>query len=293
MEASATSRSVEEIVRAVVRAAAGEVEASAGPALADEPDGVHQHRVRVRRLRSVLAGFNECLDAPAAERLRVSYAEWGRELGVVRDIEVRADVAEESLERIGVDDPEIVHRLVDSERDQYTTAHARLVELSRTPRAEEREQLLRAFAADPPVVAPDEDAASVLARVLRKQARRTKKAAKRLDGTDEAHHALRKAARRMRYVAEAIGEAAPELFPDEVAALAEAGDDLHDALGGHRDAVLLADHVRREGVRAGRAGEPTEVYVQIGDRLREEGEEHLEAVPRALAKLKSAASDLP
>ena len=87
----------EDVVTAVLRTAADDVVRTRNAALADEPDGVHQHRVRVRRLRSILAGFRGSLDTRTADLLRVRYAEWGRELGVVRDIEVRAAVAHQVL----------------------------------------------------------------------------------------------------------------------------------------------------------------------------------------------------
>src|SRR5687768_5474381 len=128
-----------------MRRAADEVVRTEAPALADEPDAVHQHRVRVRRLRSVLAGFEESFDTRQTERLRVAYAEWGSQLGVVRDVEVRASVAAETLELAGIDDPAVVHRLVDSEREAYPVAHARLVELAASPRAQERGRVLRRF----------------------------------------------------------------------------------------------------------------------------------------------------
>jgi CHAD domain-containing protein len=293
MGTSRKDLTVGEVLGEIVRRAAAEVEDTAAAALADEPDGVHQHRVRVRRLRSVLGGFREVLDTRSAERLRVAYAEWGRELGVVRDIEVRADVAEQLLERAEIDDPAIVQRLVDSEREAYPTAHERLVELARSPRAEERARLLREFVEAAGVVEPDRPAADVLAAVLVKQARRVEKAEDRLDGSDEAHHELRKAARRTRYVAEAIADVAPELYPKQVEAIAEAGDDLHDALGAHRDAMLLANRVAHEGALAGRAGELSDAYATIADLLRDEAEERLEEVPSALRKLKDAASRLP
>lgn len=292
MRRSRKTPTVGEVLGEIVRRAAAEVEGTAAAALADEPDGVHQHRVRVRRLRSVLGGFRAELDTRSAERLRVAYAEWGRELGVVRDIEVAVDVAEQLLERAQIDDPAVVHRLVESQRDAYAAAHQRLVQLAGSPRAEERTRLLREFVDTAGVVEPDRPAPDVLADVLANQARRVEKAEGRLDGSDEAHHALRKAARRTRYVAEAIADVAPDLFPQQVEAIAHAGEDLHDALGAHRDARLLAHRVAHEGALAGRAGEPSDAYETIADLLRDEAEERLDEVSPSLKRLKAAASGL-
>lgn len=281
------------VVGDVVRRAAADVESTAPAALADEPDGVHQHRVRVRRMRSVLAGFEDQLDARGAERIRVAYAAWGRELGVVRDIEVRAAVAEETLAAAGIDDPSVRRRLVDSEREAYTAAHARLVELAASPRAQARERDLRELVDAMAVVEPDGPAGPVLTELLRTQAKRVRKAERRLDGSDERYHGLRKAARRAKYVAEAVADAAPELLTKEVEALADAGDDLHDALGAHRDGMLLAHRARREGALASRAGERSAAYDAVADLAQATAEEHLAVVASALERLKDAASDLP
>ncbi|MEU1972177.1 CHAD domain-containing protein [Microbacterium sp. NPDC019599] len=292
MPDSKTSPTTGEVVAAAVRTASADVVRTEPAALADEPDGVHQQRVRVRRLRSVLAGFRGSLDTRSADGLRVRFAEWGRELGVVRDIEVRAAVAEEALERAGIDDPRVVGRLVDSERDAYAAAHARLVELAQSPRAAQRARVLTEFAAAAVVVDAESDAAPLVAAVLAKQAGRVRKAARRIDGSAEGYHDLRKSARRLRYVAEAIAEAAPDLYPDEVEALAETGDALHEALGGHRDAVLFAEHVAREAARAVRAGEPTEAYARIEAEARLAAADHLTEVPEAVRRLRDAASHL-
>jgi CHAD domain-containing protein len=277
----------------IIRRAAEGVEGTAAAALADEPDGVHQHRVSVRRLRSVLAGFQDSLDPRSAQRLRVVFAQWGSELGVVRDIEVRAAVAEELLAEAGIDDPAVVRRLVDSEREAYALAHARLVELAQTPRAEERERELGEFVDGLIVVEPDRDAAPVLSDVLQAQTKRVLKAGRHLDESDERYHDVRKAARRAKYVAEAVADAAPGLWTTKVEALAEAGDDLHDALGDHRDGVLLARHARREGALAARAGERSDAYDTLAELAQAAAEKQLAEVGPALRRLKDAASDLP
>ncbi|WP_194397633.1 CHAD domain-containing protein [Microbacterium atlanticum] len=277
----------------ILRRAAAEVEETLPAALADEPDAVHQHRVRVRRLRSVLAGFEDSLDTGQADRLRVAYAEWGSQLGVVRDIEVRASVAAETLEDAGITDPAIIRRLVDSERDAYPAAHARLVELAASPRAQERARTLERFVEAMYVVDHDRPAEPALAEVLRAQVKRVRTAARRLDESTERFHDLRKAARRARYVAEAVADAVPDFAPHTVQAIAEAGDDLHDALGGHRDLTLLAQHARQEGARAAHAGERSEDYEAIAVLAEDAAAELLADVGPAVRQLRAAASDLP
>ena len=101
---SQSQASAGDLVVRIVRSAADDLDQTRAGMLEDVPDGLHQHRTRVRRLRSVLAGFRDVLDEPAVERLRVLYAEWGRQLGVARDLEVLADAGEAELASRGIAD---------------------------------------------------------------------------------------------------------------------------------------------------------------------------------------------
>ncbi len=255
--------SLGEVARSMVRGAAGAVLDAEQAALADEPDGVHALRTRVRRLRSILSLLREHLDDRRSQRLRVPLREWGSQLGTVRDAEVLAAEAASALAAAGIDDDAMRRRLVEEPLADYARLHARLVALSEQPRAKERMRELHAFAADPPLVGVDADATGALTAVLRREARRVRKAAKRLDGSMERLHDVRKAGRRLRYAAEAIGEAGPATLTDAAASAAKAGSRLHDVLGDHRDAVVLAARLERSRVRAARAGEATEGYDRL------------------------------
>ena len=173
----------------------------------------------------------------------MQFAEWGGQLGIVRDIEVRAEVALAAMDDLGIDDAELRARLVDDEYEDYARAHARLRELHDGPRSEARMAALRAFADDPPVTSAAEPEAAALTKVARAEVRRVKRAAKRSDGSIESLHEVRKAGRRLRYVAEALHEADPGVFSDDVEELAAAGEDVHDALGDHRDELIFIDHL--------------------------------------------------
>lgn len=279
-----------EALTTVIRTAADEVVQTRQAAVDDEPDGVHQHRIRVRRLRSVLAGMRRELDPAAARLLRVRFDEWGSELGVVRDLEVLADVADDALTAQQIDDADVRRRLVAGHREEYRRAHARLVELAATPRAREREGLLAAFAEDPPIVEPAASARDRLAAALRREARRVGKAAKRADGSVEGFHAVRKAGRRLRYNAEAVAGAVPGMFGDELEDLADAGDTIHDLLGGHRDGLIFARRLELARSRAGRAGEPVAVYDDLIAHVA--GDDQMPALDDALAKVRKAARQL-
>jgi CHAD domain-containing protein len=282
----------EDVIRSIIRTAADGLLASESDAIADAPDGVHQHRTHVRRLRSVLAGFRTYLDDSAAKELRVQFGEWGGQLGVVRDIEVRAEVALEAMDDLGIDDPQLRARLVDDEYEDYTRAHARLRELHEGPRADARTAALQAFADDPPLTSAADADAEALMKVARREARRVKKAAKRSDGSIESLHDVRKAGRRLRYVAEALHEAAPEVFNHTMEELAAAGEEVHDALGDHRDELIFIERLEIARARAGRADERVDPYDTLIDRSKGRAKHALHGLADALDRVGKAASHL-
>ncbi|QKJ20182.1 CHAD domain-containing protein [Microbacterium hominis] len=275
-----------------LRTAAAEVADTERAALADEPDGVHQHRVRVRRLRSLLGGVSAHLDAAAVARLRVGYQEWGRQLGAVRDIEVLADLAAEVLDAHGNVDLDMRRRLVDDPRAERAVAHARLVELAQAARAAHRTALLETFAAHPPIVEGEGDAAPAVRAIMRAEARRVRRAAARRDGSAASLHTLRKAGRRLRYVAEGVSGADPSLFPAQLQTFADAGNGIHDALGDHRDRDALAERLDRTAPLAGRAGEEVSAYRELAAELRREAEERLAGIDDLVAAVRAAARTL-
>jgi CHAD domain-containing protein len=278
-----------DVVRTIVLSTTDRLLDTQPAAIRDEPDGVHQHRTTVRRLRSVLAGFRHHLDEPAALDLRVQFAEWGKQLGVVRDFEVLAGVAESALDDLGNDDRDIRARLVEAERAEYARAHARLVELFDSPRSIARMAALEQFAADPSTAATDDLPAGKLAKVARHEARRVRKAAKRSDGSIDSLHTVRKAGRRLRYVAEALHDADSEVFGAPYERLATAGEALHDALGDHRDELIFTKRLARARAQAGRAGERVEYYDALIARSDERAKAVLSELDGALAEVRAAA----
>ena len=95
--------SLGDVARSMIRGAAGAVLDAEAAALADEPDGVHALRTRVRRLRSILSLLRDHLDDPRSARLRVQLREWGGQLGTVRDAEVLAAEAATALADADID----------------------------------------------------------------------------------------------------------------------------------------------------------------------------------------------
>lgn len=284
-------------VVAALRTLAERLDALEPAAFADEPDGVHQLRTHVRRLRSVLAAYGPLFDPSIAEGIRRRYREFGQELGTVRDIEVRVQVAEAALE----DPPEgstpgglaaVRAHLVDAELEAHRLAHARFVERQRMPRASARRLMLADFLDSPPhtplAAGPADE---VLGDLLEREAKRAVRRADRLvsSPSPEQLHAVRKAGRRLRYAAEALTTEPVELFGSRAEALADAGEDLHDVFGDHRDEVLFAEHVRRAAAHAAHRGERVEVLAQLAEAADRRAAAHLEKLAKVRRELRQAA----
>lgn len=271
------------------------------PAMADEPDALHQMRTRVRRLRSLLAAYGPVLDAGVATELRRRLRELGRELGTVRDLEVRVQVADRALEAAdeagrfasGDDRARVRGILIDDETVAHDRAHARFVERQRMPRAIARLDELDRVLADPPFTERAAlPAERELAGLLDREARRAAKRARRLPADPELDdlHELRKAGRRLRYAAEAVTQPPVELFGDEAIALAKAGDAIHDVLGDHRDELLFAEHLRRSAAHAAHVGEPADMLLRLAGDADARAAAHLARLPDAIDDLMAAAA---
>lgn len=224
-------------------------------AVADQPDAVHQARILVRRLRSLLDVFGSVFETAAVTRALHRLRAVGRDLGAVRDAEVRARYAEQQLRRL----PEVpktrrlVGRLAEPAWQAHDAAQRRLatqldsgrltrVHLSlaalddtdrasamgRRPAAEVLPDLLAEATAR--LIAHDADAVAIW-RTLDEVGGEPAQ----LAAFEAALHLVRKDARALRYSYEAIA-------PEHPAVIA-AAKALQDLLGDHRDDLLFADHV--------------------------------------------------
>lgn len=248
---------------------------------ADEPDAVHRMRVATRRLRSALATFRPLLEPADVERVRDD-AQWlGRRLGAVRDAEVMAARLADHARGLG--DADAVAALVRTLDERHQAARAELVEALDSPRASELTRALERFRAGPPFVsgASGED----LRRRVRKDHRR---AVRRLEAAlaeedpavrDELLHEARKAAKRLRYAAEAVAPAVGKPA-DRLAAAAE---DLQEVLGEHQDAVTA--EALLEGLRPAAAEPATWLHARLALVERELAARAGEGVPRARRRL--------
>ncbi len=273
-------------VVAGLTAYAGQLGEGLQAAVADEPDAVHQARILVRRLRSALAAYRRLFDVATVRRLRSALSELGDELGEVRDVEVRMRHAEDQVDS---DVPkEVRERLIHDEQKRYRSERERLVTyLADVDDVSER---LAEFLAHPPFSPPaDEPARAELARLLRKEAKRVRKAEDAAVGDLESLHRLRRAARRLRYACEAVSSPPVEVFGKEVGDVADAAHTVQELLGDHRDELLFALQVRREGAAAREAGEQGDGYSTVAADAFYAAASRLEELPVALSTFRKRA----
>ena len=100
----------------------------------------------------------------------------------------------------------------------------------------------------------------------------------------DAAHALRKASRRLRHTADAVTRPPAAVLGPDAAVLGEIGSRVQSLLGDHRDALLLADHVR--GSLPGDAGERAS-YASLIEAAEKAADAAIAAVPDALTELRA------
>lgn len=216
----------------------------------DQPDAVHQMRIAVRRLRSTLRTFGKLIwrqdVRPVADELK-----WlGTELGGARDAEVLLGHLRSSVDAMPA---ELVLGPIKA-RIQGHFAHVSaqaketLTEALRSQRYFELLDQLDSFIEGPALTrAATRPAGAVLPaavrRSYRRAARRMDRAQRTLGGPkrDAALHRARRAAKRTRFAAEAVGPA----FGRPATRLARRLKKVQSALGDHQDSVI-ARQVERE-----------------------------------------------
>jgi CHAD domain-containing protein len=188
-------------------------------ARADAPDAIHRMRTTIRRLRSVLAVYSRLFDKAAVTELRSELKHLGVELGRARDAEVRGDRMSAELTDVAPHpnaDAEV--RLVGGARRDYADGLDRARTYLLSSRYYRLLDALDAFMDWPPVTKKAGKSArgeirQSLAKAVSAVSDETA-AVPNADNPEAALHEVRKAARRLRYAAEAIARAEP-VVPEE------------------------------------------------------------------------------
>jgi CHAD domain-containing protein len=209
-----------------------------------DPEGVHQMRVAVRRLRAAV----KVSHLAAAEQLQAELKWLGSALGAVRDLDVQLEHLRGLAADFEPDEQAAVERLLGGLRLDRRRARQRMLGALRSRRyAALLESLSAVTHAEPArnsdVPVKKKQWAASLAELIKRPYRKLIKDAHALgsDPPDDDLHALRIRGKRLRYAAEL---AAP-VGGKPVRKLIQATKSLQDVLGDHQDAVVAEQELRR------------------------------------------------
>lgn len=209
-------------------------------AAAGDIEGVHQMRVAIRRLRSVLVLFGPYLDAQAAARFGEALRELGRVLGEARDWDVFCTEAIQKVQDQGASS-ELLELLRAPAELARSAAHSRVEAALREPLLTATVLGLAGWMEDPAALTGQEGEAeldeplaklgpALEARLARKVLRRGRHIRRR---EDPELHELRKSLKKLRYGVELL---APLQRPKEVKPLLRSSKALLKRLGQINDA---------------------------------------------------------
>lgn len=228
---------------------------------ADAHDAVHQMRVAIRKIRSLLSDSPDAFGLSEHAEVVDELRELAGVLGVARDAEVlgqRYQCALDQLPAEFVRGP-IRERLVEGAQRRYQTGLRRSLIAMRSPRYFRLLDSLDALLTESPPAAFDLSSKSGTPINIDAAYNRVRKAAKAAaqktdqdsdHDHDEALHRIRKRAKRLRYTAAAIGA-------DRVSQQAK---NVQTLLGDHQDSVVSRQHLIRQADTAHAAGEDTFTY---------------------------------
>ena len=252
---------------------------------ADSYDAVHQMRVTIRKIRSLLADSQDSFGASDNAWILDELRELGNVLGAARDAEVLADRYQQALDGLS---PELVRgrireRLVEGARRRYQTGLRRSLIAMRSQRYFGLLDALDAWVAEIPAPASGEEAAPVTIDAAYKKVRKAAKAAAQVESgaeheRDLALHRIRKRAKRLRYTAAATGA-------DKVSEQAKV---IQTLLGDHQDSVVSREHLSHQAEAAHTTGEDTFTYGLLYQQEADLAERCRQQLDNALRKLAKA-----
>jgi CHAD domain-containing protein len=211
--------------------------------LDEEPEGVHQARVAIRRLRSTLRTCRSELDEAWTAGLRDELKWLAGLLGHIRDADVMAPELADKLDALPEADREPGKRLLRVLSAQRAVARQELLEGLASERTADLLDAVVAAAKAPVLTGdPDRRAAKVLSPLVFATYRKLRKAVKKAGKNPADHelHRIRIKAKRCRYAAEM---AVPALGRPSVK-LGAAAEAIQDELGDQHDAVVAQDWLR-------------------------------------------------
>lgn len=253
----------------------------------DADDAVHQMRVTIRQIRSLLQASEEEFGLTDDATILSELRELAGVLGVARDAEVLTERYRDALDALAASAPELIRgpvrrRLIDGGWLTYQSGLKRSWKAMRSARYFRLLDALDNVVVTGPPPEEDHPHASISSsyRKVRRRAKAISAAADEHE-LDDALHAVRKAAKRLRYVAAATGNAK----------VSERAKSIQSVLGDHQDSVVSRAHLLRESDAAHAAGEDTFTYgllyqleEELAQRCREQLGDALKALRRSISK---------
>ncbi|MFH8754458.1 CYTH and CHAD domain-containing protein [Streptomyces atroolivaceus] len=227
----------------------------------DLPDSVHRMRVATRRLRSAFRTYRKVLDRTVTDPLRDELKWLAAELGIDRDQEVLDARLRSHVD--GLPAPLLLGpvsaRLQLTSVARRTDSRRHVASVLDTGRYLALLDALDALLADPPLLpaaarAPQDALPRAVLKDYERLATRIGHALEQAQGEerDVAMHEARKAAKRVRYAA----EAAKPALGKPAKKFAKRMKSVQSVLGDHQDSVVARDALRALAVQAHGAGEP-------------------------------------
>lgn len=239
------SPSAAQMIRAgLIDAAARLADHYAAVVLDEDPEGVHQARVGIRRLRSDLRTFSALLDAEAVEPLRAELGWLAAQLGAVRDLDVLLPHLRSDADRLDPEDQPGCGELLELLADQRATAHVGLLDAMRSERCASLLENVRVLVTSPPFASrhANAPATEVVPQLVRRPLHKLRHEGDHLGHTpDDAElHRVRILAKRLRYATDLAAPLAGKRARNAARALAK----LTDVLGDHNDACVALTRLR-------------------------------------------------
>ncbi|WP_284748430.1 CHAD domain-containing protein [Amycolatopsis sp. RTGN1] len=209
-----------------------------------DPEDLHQMRVALRRMRSVLK-LSGRLVGDGAEPVRAELGWLGQSLGEVRDHDVLIGHVREVIADFEVRDQPAGRRLVSLFVTERAAAKRRLTRALSSARYSTLLQEVSLLTRGTPASTAAEERHDLVAG-LAKPHRKLSKAVRALpaDPPDDDLHALRIHGKKLRYAAELAQTSAKKKRAKRIKKLIKATRDFQTVLGDHQDAVIAAERMR-------------------------------------------------
>jgi CHAD domain-containing protein len=219
---------------------------------ADVEDAVHQMRVTIRTLRSVLQASANAFELSDDAKVFNELRDVAAVLGTARDGEVLSERYQRALDELpaNVVHGPIRYRVIGGARQRYRAGMRQSLSLMRSERyfrlLDALDGLLVAEPATTRALDDGERAGAVIDDGYQRLRKRVKNAtAADAEHRDAALHGIRKSAKRLRYTAAAVG----------VKPVSDAAKTIQTMLGEHQDSVVSRAYLREQANTAHAAGE--------------------------------------